>query len=64
MGRRKKGSNTKMAEEKWAVGKMGSEIGFSKKTIVMSEEGEGNGDVQLVIFFEGSGLMGPLIPSS
>ena len=31
MDSRKKGSNTKWAEEKWAVRKMGSEIGFSKK---------------------------------
>ena len=30
-----------------------------KKMIVMSEEGNG---VQLVVFFEGSGFMGPLTP--
>ena len=31
MGSRKKGSDTKWAEEKWGVRKMGSENGFKKK---------------------------------
>ena len=33
IGRRKKSSNTKKAEEKWAVRKMGSKIGFLKSNV-------------------------------